>query len=71
MIEIRDRYHTLNSTQINLNEKKKTLDQMLEEKKAEVSNFERGMEAKVMSIGNEIASLTIECDRVDAQKSAL
>ena len=44
---------------------------MLEEKKAEVTNFERNMEAKVMSIGNEIANLTLECDRVDAQKSAL
>ena len=39
---------------------------MLEEKKAEVTNFERNMEAKVMSIGNEIANLTLECDRVDA-----
>ena len=44
---------------------------MLEEKKAEVTSFERGMESKVMSIGNEIASLTIECDKVDALKSAL
>ena len=44
---------------------------MLEEKKAEVTNFERGMEAKVMSIGNEIAGLTIECDKVDALKSSL
>ena len=36
-----------------------------------VSTFERDMEAKVMSLGNEIASLTIECDRVDSEKSAL
>ena len=44
---------------------------MLEEKKAEVTNFERTMEANVMSLGNEIAQLTIECDEVDAKKSAL
>ena len=36
-----------------------------------MSTFERDMEAKVMSLGNEIASLTIECDRVDSEKSAL
>ena len=36
-----------------------------------VSTFERDMEAKVMSLGNEIASLTIECDRVDIEKTVL
>ena len=57
---------TLSSSQNQLNDKKQQLDFMLEEKKAEVTNFERNMEAKVMSIGNEIANLTLECDRVDA-----
>ena len=71
MIEISNRYFILSGTQKNLNDKKQLLDKMLEEKKAEVTSFERGMESKVMSIGNEIASLTIECDKVDALKSAL
>ena len=71
VIEIRDRYRTLNSTQEALNKKKIELDQMLEEKKAEVSNFEKTMEANVMSLGNEIANLTLKCDQVDAEKSAL
>ena len=62
MFEIRDRYFTLQTTQNNLNEKKALLDKQLEEKKAEVTNFERGMEAKAMSLGNEIAILTIQND---------
>ena len=71
VIEIRDRYRTLNSTQEALNKKKIELDQILEEKKSEVSNFEKTMEANVMSLGNEIANLTLKCDQIDAEMSAL
>ena len=71
VIEIRDRYHTLNSTSEALNKKKIELDQILEEKKTEVSNFERGMESKVMALGNDIASLTVKCDQIDAEKRNL
>ena len=71
VFEIRDRYKTLSSTQITLDEKKIQLDRELEDKKAEVSNFERVMDAKVMTLGNQIATLTVDCDRVDAEKTAL
>ena len=43
--EIAHRYHTLRSTSDDLIDKKKRDEQMLEEKKAEVSSFERGMDA--------------------------
>ena len=69
--EISARYRTLSKLQEDLSKKKEGLDRQLEEKKTEVSNFERGMEAKVMSLGNQIANLTIECDQVDAMKNAL
>ena len=52
MIEISNRYVILSGTQKSLTDKKQLLDKMLEEKKAEVTAFERGMESKVMSIGN-------------------
>ena len=71
VVEICDRYLTLSSARDSLCEGKIELDRRLEEKKAEVSNFERVMDAKVMTLGNEIATLTVDCDRVDAEKSAL
>lgn len=37
----------------------------------EVANYERSMETKIMSLNNDIANLTVECDSVDGEKSLL
>lgn len=71
MHEIRGRYNTLNGVQGKLKDKVSTINTQLEEKKSEVANYERSMETKIMSLNNSIASLTLDCDKVDAEASQL
>ena len=69
--DIRGRYNTLNGVQGKLREKVSTINEQLEEKKMEVANYERSMETKIMSLNNDIANLTKECEKVEAEKSSL
>ena len=43
----------------------------LEEKKSEVVSFERKMDTKIMTLNNDIATLTVECDKVESEKATL
>ena len=43
----------------------------LEEKKSEVVSFERKMDTKIMTLNNDIANLTVECEKVESEKAAL
>ena len=43
----------------------------LEEKKSEVVSFERKMDTKIMTLNNDIANLTVECEVVESEKAAL
>ena len=69
--EIRDRHKTLDTTKRNLIAKKTQITDMYESKRKEVLAFERSMDNKIMSLNNEIAKLTKQCDAVEAEKSSL
>lgn len=69
--EICDRFLTLQSCQVSLLKNKELLEKQLEEKKAEVTKYEKTMESEVMTIGNDIASLTLKYDKIESLKSEL
>ena len=69
--DIQKTHKTLDNAQNLLISSVDQINNMLEQKKNEVVSFERNMETKIMSLNNDIANLTVECDEVEAAKSAL
>ena len=69
--EIRNRHKTLDTTKRNLLAKKAQITEMYESKRAEVNNYERKMENKIMSLNNDISKLTKDYDAVELEKSVL
>lgn len=69
--DIRGRYNTLHGVQAKLTERVAQITKNLEDKKAEVSAYERTMETKIMSLNNDKEKLIHEYDLIEAQKSML
>lgn len=69
--EISNRHKTLDNESKNLDRNLHDIGTKLKDKKNEVSAYERSMENKIMQLNNDIASLTKECDVVEANKSQL
>ena len=63
MNDIRLRHITLQGAQETLLNGKELLEKQLDDKKAEVTKFEKTMLEDAMSLGNQIASLTKEYDQ--------
>ena len=69
--EIRDRHLTLDTTKNTLMKKKVELTEMYEQKRADVNNYERMMENKIMKLNNNISQLTKVNEEVESEKSIL
>ena len=65
--DIRRTYNTQFKVHTDLKTKVQTVTQMLEDKNRDVSNFERNMETKILSLNNDIANLTVVYDEVEAE----
>ena len=71
ILKITERYKTLKNSKEKLERNLEDINEELESKKQEVSKYENSMETKIMTLNNEIATLTTRYEQVENEKQSL